>query len=180
MTRFLSRLWNPSNNSTPEQSDSQLAAEEVPTRLPDALGADEYVARFVFQERYIDKKYGNVKWQGFMPELYQGVHETSVCRNTGVHDSRVWEISRTCRSDKQALARADVGVDIAHQAQLMAHAAPQPNYSEHAVILGWPSIVNEDKSAQMLAAQTLAAGAHTAVAPKLEVTETAAATLPKS
>lgn len=165
MTRFLNRLWRPSNSSTPEQPEPQLELAEP--LLPAALGADEYVARFVFSERHIDKKFRNVKWQGFMPMLYEGNFETSVCRNTGIQESRVWELSRVCRHPMQALARADVGIVVAHEALLMAQAAPQPNYAEHAVILGWPPITNDDKSPQMMAATLLATSAQTISPPQL-------------
>lgn len=160
MTQFLSKLWTRSNPST------QLEPESVLPELPEALGGDEYVARYIFHPRYIYKtgeQAGRVKPQGFKPECYQGNWETSVCRTTGVSHSRIWEISRICRAPAAALARADVGMDAVHSAELMAQSVPIPHYDEHAVILGWP--VNHEKDAHMMLMVKLATAADTLQAP---------------
>ncbi|WP_232076930.1 hypothetical protein [Variovorax sp. PBL-E5] len=122
--------------------------------LPSTLSAHEIVARFIFEPRYVDKRSGRVKWQGFSPEQYNGTFETSVCRNTGLEETRIWELSQTCRHPKQACARADVAVHNVHKAELMAHAAPITDFDEHAVILGWDT--GDDKSQRMMAATILA------------------------
>lgn len=144
MIQFLRRLWMrcaPSTPTEPEQSAFPA--------LPDDLGKDEYIARFIFDKRHLTKgdNPGQPRPQAFKPEYYQGNWELSVCRNTGLAEGRIWEISRTCRPGMVALARADVGMSAVHETQLMARYA-EGAYPEHAVVLGWP--VSGEKDAQMM------------------------------
>lgn len=117
--------------------------------LPQALAADEYVARFIFETREIFSN-GAAKPNPFMPVLEKstGVLETSVCRKTNISDERIWELAKTVRIPKVAIARADLSVADIHKSSLEAHAAPEPeiNYFEHSVIVGWP--LGEDVKAK--------------------------------
>jgi hypothetical protein len=119
----------------------------------------------VFQSRDLFKggaQAGKPRPSAFRPELFQGNWELSVCRNTGVAEERIWEIGRTCRADKPAIARADVGMSAVHDTDLMARAAPG-TYPEHAVVLGWPLAV--EKNAHMMQMVALAAAADARMAP---------------
>lgn len=158
---LLSRASNPS--SPFESTQSILPA------LPVALEKDEYAARFIFDKRnFINNgsEKGRVRPQAFKPECYQGNWETSVCRNTGVSEHRIWEISRTCRADKKALGRADVGISAVHAAGLTARAAPMLNYDEHAVVVGWH--LTGEKDANMMLMVQLAAASDTRLVPLVE------------
>lgn len=160
MKQFLQLFWKRSSHSI--RTEQVAATESATPQLPPILGRDEYVARFIFDRRYIDKN-GKAKSQAFKPECYQGNWEASVCRNTGAGDDRIWEIARTCRPGQVGLARADVGMDAVHDAELMAKAAPG-SFEEHAVILGWP--VSSSKDAQMMRQVKLAMAASTLLAPR--------------
>lgn len=113
------------------------------SNLPEALAGDEHVARFIFHPREISATY-----KPFMPEKGTGKYETSVCRKTNVSEERIWELAKTLRLPKVAIARADLGVAVIHESSLKANAAPEPtiNYHEHSVIVGWP--LGEEEKAQ--------------------------------
>lgn len=168
MTRFLGLFWR--RSAPPSPTDLAVSAEanatpaQVALPLPDALAPDESVARFIFRDRdmYKGDNAGKPKPAAFKPELWQERWELSVCRKTGVEDGRVWEIARTCRTDKAALARADVGMSAVHERQLTGLAVPT-EYPEHAVIVGWPD--DTQKDAQLLHQQALARAAIGLLAP---------------
>ena len=114
--------------------------------LPKVLNVDECVTRFIFHRR--DMSDGKAKFNPFMPENGTGTHETSTCRKMNITEERIWEIAKTVRLPKVAIARADIGVAVIHKSKLQVQAAPEPelNYPEHAVIVGWP--MGEDVKAQ--------------------------------
>lgn len=117
MMRCLDQLWKRSNHSTQPE-----AAESAFPQLPDELGRDEYAARFIFEPRHLMKgaQAGRPKPQAFKPECFEGNWELSVCRNTGLHDERIWAIGRTCRPHRPAIARADLGMTDVHAVGLIA------------------------------------------------------------
>lgn len=123
--------------------------------LPEVLAADEHVARFIFHPREITATY-----KPFMPEKGTGLYETSVCRKTNVSEERIWELAKTLRLPKVAIARVDLGVAVIHESNLKANAAPVPakNYHEHSVIVGWP-LGDEEKAKHKEIAINLAAEA---------------------
>lgn len=131
----LKRFSRPEVLSTPLQS------------LPQVLTVDECVARFAF-DRDLFEGNSKAKPKLFMPENGTGTYETSTCRKTNVTEERIWELARTVRFPKVAIARADLGVAVIHKSSLEAHAAPELelNYAEHSVIVGWP--LGEDEKAQ--------------------------------
>ncbi len=115
--------------------------------LPHVLTADEQVVRFAF-DRDLFEGNSKAKPKLFMPENGTGTYETSTCRKTNVTEERIWELARTVRLPKIAIARADISVALIHNSNLKVNAAPelQLNYPEHSVIVGWP--LGEDIKAQ--------------------------------
>lgn len=169
MTQCLSRFWKrsaqPSPTNTHVAATSRVAAGLTAADLPDELAAHETVARFIFRDRDMFKgdKAGWPKPSAFKPELWEARWELSVCRNTGLESTRIWEIGRTCRKDKVALARADVSMTAVQGTNLTGLAAPT-EYPEHAVLLGWPD--DTQKDAQLAHQQDLARAAVGHLAPE--------------
>ncbi|WP_155639777.1 hypothetical protein [Burkholderia cepacia] len=152
--RFLRALWNYFTRS--------LRSETEPPLLPGAVGADFVsadgkVARFIFNKRDIYAN-GTPRPKAFEPELHPdlGRYETSVCGLNGVHDDRLWHLGRTIRSDKTAVAIAEISVADIRAAHLACEPLPQADYDEHGVILGWNSDPDA-KDARMSAQQDLVA-----------------------
>lgn len=88
-----------------------------------------------------------------MPEYFNDRHETSVCHLDGCPDHRAWHLARTRRPNKTLKARADFPIELAVDLSLSCVSAPEDDFSEHAVIIQWPS----DKEGQKLIAIDLAA-----------------------
>jgi hypothetical protein len=128
--------------------------------LPLILTQDEYVARFIFNQRDLFQD-GTPKPKLFMPEKGSGEWETSVCRKTHVSENRMRELCGLIRDGLCALGWADLRVSIIRESKLTAKAAPEPknNYREHAVIIDWP-IGEEAKARQKDLATNLAAQAN--------------------
>lgn len=160
LMQCLRRLWKQSESSTHTEPQ-----ESISPSLPDEIGGDEYIARFVFDKRHLFKaeRAGQPRPAAFKPELYEECWELSVCRNTGLQEARIWEIGRTCRPDKKALARADVGMAAVHDLKLVARYAPG-SYPEHSVVLGWAT--SGDKDAHMMQMVELASAATGRLAPQ--------------
>jgi len=160
MTRFLSRLWKLFGPSTPPDAPATVVPQ-----LPEQLGGDEFVGRFIFSARHLMKgaEAGRPKPQAFKPECFEGNWELSVCRNTGLSHGRLWEIAMTCRAPMEAIARADVGMDIVHSQQLMARYAAG-DYPEHSVVIGWSP--TGEKDANMMQMVALAAASYPSFPPK--------------
>lgn len=132
--------------------------------LPDELGGDEYIARFVYRERDLFRgdKAGQPKWTAFRPDLWEGKLELSVCRNTGLLEERIWAIGRTCRTGMKAIARADVAMATVHEQELHARYA-LGTFPEHSVVLGWRT--GDSKDAHMMQMTELASAASGLFAP---------------
>jgi len=137
------------------------AANKV--RVP--LRAEESVTRFVFRTEHLFKD-GRAKPKAFMPETHPatGEFELSVCRLEGCPEQRTWHVGKTCRRDVALKARADFPADVAFQNQLHGFRAPEPDYAEHAILLGWPP-ADGDKSHRMSIAQALADAARVHAPP---------------
>jgi hypothetical protein len=166
MTQCLNRL---SKRFEAPSADTTTAATEpvasILPQLPSELGRDEYTARFIFKERDLFKGgevAGRPKPTAFKPECFEGNWELSVCRNTGLQQTRIWEIARTCREGMRAIARADVGMDIAEDQQLMGRMAVGA-FPEHAVLVGWDPTGNKD--AHMMQMVALANASHPSTPP---------------
>jgi len=61
-----------------------------------------------------------------------------VCRRSLANLTRLWDLGRTVRADKVAVAASELSVLTLTKAGLQAAAAPVENYHEHAVVIGWP------------------------------------------
>ncbi len=117
--------------------------------------SDGAVARFVFAGRdlYPD---GKPKAKVFKPELNPNLDrfETSVCGLHGVASERVSHLGRTIRAQEglSAIVAVKLSVSAVTSAGLACESAPEPDFEEHGVIVGW----NPDPSAkdERLAFQT--------------------------
>jgi hypothetical protein len=115
---------------------------------PAYVTAGGSVGRFVFNRRRDFFADGRPKPKTFQPERHPvtGAFETSVCGLTGVSDSRVWLLGRTIRAQAglSAVAQLVLPVKRIRAAGLECSAAPEQQYDEHGVIVGW----NNDESAK--------------------------------
>lgn len=120
----------------------------------DFVSQEGEVARFIFEKRKI-RADGIPRPAAFEPELHPetSIFETSVCGLNNVANERLWTLGCTIRKDKAAIAAAVVHVPKIVLANLACRAAPEENYPEHGVIVGW----NDDKSIRLAALQALAA-----------------------
>lgn len=116
----------------------------------------EHVTRFVFQKDRLYKD-GRAKPKAFYPEPYRGALELSVCRLQGCAEDRVWHLGRTCRADVQLHVRADFPARAALDEKLRGFCAPEKDYEEHAVFVGWPEEPDGDKPLRLKMAQAIAA-----------------------
>jgi hypothetical protein len=147
MKRFLSELWNWFKKSL-GPNDGPFVHE----------GGD--VARFVFRERDLDS-HGCPKAKVFRADFHPKLqrYETSVCGLTAVTRDRVWQLGASLRAKEQLRAVAAVQVSVARIRQatnLWCESAPEPNYAEHGVILGWHAEPT-DKAARIAAELELVA-----------------------
>ena len=138
-------------------------------RTPDSrnlavVAPDEELARFIFERRYVDQL-GRVKQGAFLPELYKGRLETSVCRIRDITEVRIWNLGKTVRPDKVLYARADFPHSAAISKSLKCLSAPEPNFGEHAVLIGWPHGSDEKMRHKAIAAH-LAGGATVSLLPQ--------------
>jgi hypothetical protein len=147
--QFLKALLKALKKSSPNKSK----ASEV--------GDSEVVGRFAYQKSDFFKDPLKTKPKLFMPMQENGVWETSVCRVGDIQTERMWTIGDTVRKPKMAIGVSKLDVQQILQAGLTAKAAPEPNYIEHAVILGWP----DEKEKQMGFAIVLAVNSEFEIHP---------------
>jgi len=124
------------------------------------------VSRFIFDRDRLFKD-GRPKPKAFFPDQHPltKVRELSVCQIDKTPDERVWHLGRTCRKGLALLARSDFATKVAEGKKLKGYAAPEKNYREHAVFVGWPAEEGEAKPLRMHIAQEIAANANTLKAP---------------
>ena len=117
------------------------------------------VARFVFQKRDLFPD-GRPKPKVFQPEFHPELNrfETSVCGLNGVTEDRVWFLGRSIRKESGLTAIAAVHVEVPGVVNvgLRCEGAPEPNYAEHVVIVGWN--VDPEAKHERLLKQTELAG----------------------
>ena len=122
---------------------------------PEYVRSDGAVARFVFAGRDLFSD-GKPRPKVFKPELNPnlGRFETSVCGLRGVASERVSHLGRTIRAQQglSAIAAVKLSVSAVTFSGLACESAPEPDFEEHGVIVGW----NPDPSAkdERLARQT--------------------------
>lgn len=128
----------------------------------DFVRSDGAVARFVFAGRdlYAD---GKPKAKVFKPELNPnlGRFETSVCGLHRVGSERVSHLGRTIRAQQglSAIAAVKLSVSAVTSSGLACEAAPEPDFEEHGVIVGWnpdPNAKDERLALQADLAATVA------------------------
>lgn len=127
---------------------------------PEHVRQDGAVARFAFYSRQVSKT-GIPRPFAFEPEEHPdtGRLETSICGLHEVSADRLWHLGRTIRTDgRGAIAAIEVPVEAVVDAGLGCESAPEVDFPEHGVILGWDT----DKDKRLSIQQDLVA-AHTAV-----------------
>ena len=124
---------------------------------PDYVASHGNVARFVFNPRDLNRD-GMPRPRVFEPELYLGEYETSVCGLNGTNEARIWFLGRTLRAaeNKNAIAALEITTASAREVGLQCKPAPQANYPEHGVIVGWLS-GSDDKPKRISAQQEMVA-----------------------
>lgn len=134
----------------------------IKSREPDAgaafIAPDGAVGRFVFEPRKLYSADGKPKPHAFEPERHPELRrfETSICGLVGVPQRRVSYLGETIRPGLRALAIIELPVSVVVAAGLQCEAAPEENYPEHGVIIGWDE---DSKSHRMSVCQDLASGA---------------------
>lgn len=90
-----------------------------------------------------------------MPETHPelGHFETSVCGLNKIHWDRVWFIGNMIRAPKPVIAAAELPIPEVANTSLKCEAAPEENYPEHGVIIGW----DDEKDKRLSVCQDLAA-----------------------
>ena len=140
--------------------------EPAPASEPGAEGASQHVlpdgavARFAFYSRQVSKT-GVPKPVAFEPEEHPdtGRLETSICGLQDVSADRLWHLGQNIRRDgRAAIAAIEVPVKAVLDTGLECVSAPEVDFPEHGVILGWDT----DKGKRQSIQQDLVA-AHTAV-----------------
>lgn len=129
MIQFLGRFWKALKQSFPDKSS------EV------KVTPDEFTARFIYQKNDWNKQpILKPKPKLFLPSMYEGQLETSVCVTSSISAVRIWEIANQARSPLPALAYAELLSSSIENVGLRILLAPdlERNYPEHAVIVGWP------------------------------------------
>lgn len=111
----------------------------------------ETVGRFIYQNSDFSRSNNLPKPKVFLPEKHPTLNrwETSVCRTNKVSETRIWQIGNKIREPRQAVARADIGVQDILTTQLLVEAVPEEGYAEHAVIVNWPD--EKEKQKEMAA-----------------------------
>jgi hypothetical protein len=123
----------------------------LPSGLPDAVGDEEYLARFIKSSRVFNSA-GLVKPPAFLPNPKDG--QTSVFRN-GVEDiPELWTIGRgmICEDGRTLYGAAFILAQDVRQASLEVNAHEPPD--RHANIEGWP--VDDDVQSQKAKQKMLA------------------------
>ncbi|CAE6724339.1 hypothetical protein R69619_01709 [Paraburkholderia nemoris] len=142
MRSFLKRFWP--GQSRPEASQDAT----VPP-----IGDQECLGRFVYHPKDVSRSQGVAKPKVFMPEQHPETEEweTSTCRMGQLTDQASWDIGDRIRG-MSVVARADIDASGVVDSNARCQAAPQPDFDEHAVIVGWPN----EKEAQKAIAAALA------------------------
>lgn len=125
------------------------------------ITSGEWLARFIHYQRYI-RQDQTVRPDAFIPYPYP---DLSVTRHHNLSESELWEIANTVarQTGKTLHGRADVQVFVFQQEQLQVVADPVlPENPNHANVTGWP----EEKPAQKIIAQRIAASASKVLAPQ--------------
>lgn len=117
------------------------------------------IARFVFNRRDLFQD-GRPKPKAFSPQWHKELdrYETSICGLNDVVDERLWFLGRTIRAQEglSAIAALELPVKAVVSTGLDCISAPEPNYAEHGVIIGWNSDPNA-KDERLAFQQDLAA-----------------------
>lgn len=124
--------------------------------LPEQVGDDEDIARFLVQSRHF--KADVVKPTAFLPNPKD--RETSVSRHGPVPAEDLWAIGQAVAGTRTLYGAAIIKAGAARESGLEVGAAEPP--PRHAVISGWPWSENDrelEKARQTKLAQHLASAA---------------------
>jgi hypothetical protein len=120
-------------------------------RVLPTVSSEEQLARFILHRSHL-RQDGTVR-----PDL-------SVTRHLQLSEAAIWIIGENIarQTQKTLRARADVQAFVFERRRLKVIAAPEPDNSNHANVVGWPA----EKPAQKILAQEITAAAGKAlVAP---------------
>lgn len=113
MIQFLKKLWKALKQSAP---DKIWAVDVSP---------DEVTARFIYHKNDWNKQpIPKPKTKVFLPMMYEGQLETSVCRISHIPEQRIWEIANQARSPLLTLAYAELIASSIENAGLRILSAP--------------------------------------------------------
>lgn len=124
---------------------ARVAGVEVPSQL----------TRYVHESSKFFKETRKPRPAAFFPERHptDGRLETSVCGRDGVPADRIWLLGRRARPDKKLYGRFDFEAAVATAVGLQCEPAPMPDFDEHAVLLGWPDVVDAKEAWKLIAVQ---------------------------
>lgn len=139
--KFLNKLL-----STFRKSQETNAA---PQQVFDYISPHGSVGRFAFdKKRDFYAENGKPRPKVFSPETHPETKqiETSVCGLNNVSNDRVHFLGDTIRTGLNAVGYVEITVSKVVECRLECKSAPEDNYDEHGVIVGW----NEDKAEQKI------------------------------
>jgi len=134
-----------------------------PQNVPD-IREDEVLARFVLSKSH-KRANQTLKANAFLPPQSG---ELSVTRHTDATEDEIWSVGKNVAlarmPPKTLYGRGDIIVSVILEKKLRVISSPVlPENPNHANVVGWPS--PEDKPAQKLIAQEIAAAAAFVPAP---------------
>ena len=130
-----------------------------PTHVP-PIGADELLARYIFQKSHIRASDRTVKPDAFIPNPHS---DLSVTRHVMASEAEIWNVGLDVANlrGKILYGRGDVSAGECAKLKLTVQPAPLANNPNHATVAGWP----DDKPLQKIIAQQIAAVASFVAAP---------------
>jgi len=133
-----------------------------PLNIPEVT-PQETLTRYVISKSHFRKDLQTVKPDAFIPHPY---HELSVARLLELSEEEIWSLGKkvaTARVPPKTLhGRGDIQTSAILEEGLQVKATPLSDNPNHADITNWPM---EDKPAQKLIAQEIAAAATFVPAP---------------
>jgi hypothetical protein len=108
--------------------------ETLPSGLPNLIGDEEDLARFLTQSNQFHVATATVKPSAFLPS--QKDKETSVCRHGHQPSDRLWTIGRESTRGRGFYGAAIFKAEAVREANLKLRADEPP--ARHAVIHEWP------------------------------------------
>ena len=123
----------------------------LPPTSDSPIADDERISRLIFDNEHFTASTGNVSFRVFLPPNNGNfTEEVSVLRTNGIGEPDIWRCSDQVRHG--ALARADF---VAYSVTLTAVAGrrlrvvPSEPPPKHALLLGWPPVIERELRKQL-------------------------------